>query len=155
MTEPFPIACYRDAIVQIAQSVFGAMLDLAVEPVEDSESVGTSELTAAVYYAGSWRGALLVECSIEQGLDWATRLMPLDPPPSTDDVRDALGELTNVIAGNLKSILPRGVGLSIPSVVQGADYSVRICGGNLYERVTLAAGRGMLRITLVQVVGEG
>ena len=108
--------------------------------------------TAAVYYAGAWRGALLLECAAGQGADWAARLMHLAPPLSMDDVRDGVGEVANVIAGNLKALLPPGAGLSIPSVVQGADYSVRICGGNQFERVTFAAPGGLFRITLVEVV---
>jgi chemotaxis protein CheX len=155
MTEPFPIACYRDEITQIVQSVFDTMLGLAVEPIVSDCAAAAGSLTAAVYYAGNWRGALLVECSMDQGAEWALRLMPLEPPLAPDDVWDALGELANVIAGNLKSILPRGVGLSIPSVVQGSDYSVRICGGNLFERLTFTGSDTKpFQITFVEVLGD-
>jgi hypothetical protein len=57
-----------------------------------------------------------------------------------------------MMAGNLKPLLPPGVGVSIPSVVQGSDYSLRICGGNLFETVQFADALGTFRITLVEVV---
>lgn len=78
--------------------------------------------------------------------------MSLSPPVSLDDARDGLGEMTNVIAGNLKPVLPPGVGLSIPSVVQGSDYSLRIWGGNLFETLCFDGGSGPFRITLVEAL---
>lgn len=52
------------------------------------------------------------------------------PQPTSfdDDVRDAMGEITNIIGGNMKPILPHGVGLSMPSVVYGRPSSLKICG---------------------------
>jgi len=45
--------------------------------------------------------------------------------------------------------------LSIPSVVEGRDYSLRICGGgNLFERLDFADETGPFRITLVEVAGH-
>jgi hypothetical protein len=78
--------------------------------------------------------------------------MGLSGPVAPDDVRDGLGELTNVIAGNLKPLLPSGVSLSIPSVVEGRDYALRLCGGNLFETLWFEDPLGPFRITLVEVV---
>ena len=152
MTEAFPIACYRQKITEITVSVFETMLHLPVCSGADAAGDLPGEFTAAVYYAGAWQGALLLECSAEQALHWASILMSLDPPLSLDDARDGLGELTNVVAGNLKAVLPPGIGLSIPSVVQGSDYRLRICGGNLFERLEFEDAAGPFRVTLVEVV---
>jgi len=111
-------------------------------------------LRAAVYYAGAWKGALLLECSSAQAMDWAARFLSLAPPISLDDVRDSLGELTNVIAGNLKPLLPPGVGISLPCVVQGSDYSLRVCGNNLSESLYFEDRFGPFRITLVEVIAR-
>lgn len=148
----FPLDCYRRQIAEITQSVYQTMLGIDVELVEGAEQSSVAALTAAVYYAGSWKGALLVECSVEQAKAWSGRLMSIEPPVPLDDAHDGLGELTNMIAGNLKALLPPGVGLSIPSVVQGSDYSLRICGGNLFEALPFADGEGGFRITLVEVI---
>ena len=75
--------------------------------------------------------------------------MSLTAPVTLDDTLDSLGEIVNVLAGNLKPLLPAGVGLSIPSVVQGSDYSFRICGGNLCEKLCFVDESGPFRITLV------
>ena len=154
MTDTFPIACYREAIAQITESVFATMVATPVEVLNTAGPESFGPITAAVYYAGEWRGALLLECSEEQAAAWAAHLLPLPPPLEMDDVRDGIGELANMIAGNLKAQLPRGVGLSVPSVMLGSNYSVRICGGNLAERVVFACPGGLFRITLVEVIAE-
>ena len=152
MTQPFPLAPYREGIAQVAASVYETMLNLSARETAEPCEALQSALTGAVYYAGTWQGALLVECSREQAMDWAARLMSLEPPIALEDVRDGLGELTNILAGNLKPLLPTGVGLSLPSVVQGSDYSLQICGGNLSETLCFEDERGPFRITLVEVI---
>ena len=152
MTQPFALQVYRKGIEQVTASVFDTMLSLPVHVARTGYSSLPLSFTGAVYYAGAWKGAILVECAREQAMDWAARYMSLPPPVSDADARDSLGELTNVIAGNLKPLLPPGVGLSIPSVVQGSDYCLRICGGNLSETLCFEEQLGPFRVTLVEVI---
>jgi len=154
MTQAFPIACYRSQIAGITASIYDTMLHVTVRPVDHAAGDSPGAFTAAIYYAGAWQGALLLECSAEQAIDWASRLMSLDPPVSLNDARDGLGELTNVIAGNLKPVLPPGIGISMPTVVQGSDYRLRICGGNLFERLEFEDDLGRFRVTLVEVIAD-
>ena len=156
MSTVFPIACYRDGIAETTISVFQTMLGATVELLERAPDLSTSEITAAVYYAGDWKGALLLECSTGQALEWISRQLgiPADSALS-DDIRDGLGELANVLAGNLKPLLPRGVGLSMPSVVEGTDYGLHLCGGNLFERLDFSDGNNPFRVTLVEVLEKG
>ena len=152
MTQTFPLAPFREGIGLVAASVYETMLNLLVRQVSQTSKPLENPFTGAVYYAGTWKGALLVECSRQQAMEWAARLMSLEPPVGLDDARDGLGELTNVVAGNLKPLLPTGVGLSMPSVVQGSDYTLRICGGNLSETLCFEDRLGPFRITLVEVI---
>lgn len=154
MTQPFPLDTYRQGIRDVTTSVYETMLDLPLRSAAASTTPGSGSFTAAVYYAGAWKGALLLECSPQQVMDWGARLMSLAPPVSLEDARDGLGELTNVIAGNLKALLPPGVGISLPSVVQGSDYSLRICGGNLTESLCFEDPTGPFRITLVELIAS-
>ena len=54
-----------------------------------------------------------------------------------------------MLAGNLKPVLPPGVGLSTPSVVKGADYTLRVCGDTLCERLHFGDPAGDFRVTLI------
>jgi chemotaxis protein CheX len=147
-----PVEAYRPEETQIIGDVFRTMLNLTVERATGGWHNKAQPVTGAVYYAGSWNGALLVECTQEQSFQFTHRLMSIAPPTTVnDDVRDALGELANMVAGNLKAVLPPGVAISMPSVVEGTDYSLRICGGNDVSRMTFASELGKFRITLVEM----
>jgi CheY-specific phosphatase CheX len=63
-----------------------------------------------------------------------------------------MGELANMVAGNLKSLLPRGVVLSLPSVVVGSDYGLSVCGVSAVERITFSSATGNFRITLIEIL---
>jgi CheY-specific phosphatase CheX len=137
-------------MIQVAESVFETMLSRSIKVIESPGAGPASPVTAAIYYAGRWQGALLLECSEQQAREWSARLMGV-PEPTPTDARDGLGELTNVLAGNLKPLLPPGVGISIPSIVEGTDYSLRVCGGNFVERVEFSDVTGPFSVTLVRV----
>jgi CheY-specific phosphatase CheX len=78
-------------------------------------------------------------------------------PPATidDDVRDALGELANMLAGNLKSVLPGGAVLSMPSVIEGSDYSLQICGHLSIERVPFWCVDDIFGVSFVEILDTG
>lgn len=153
MQATFPLSIYRSDLAQIVVSIFQTMLQLEIAPAEDSWAPAPETITAAVYFAGAWKGAVLLECTWSQAYEFTHRLMSIDRPASiNDDVRDAMGELANMLAGNLKSVLPRGIGLSMPSVVEGTDYSLRICGGNLIDRMPFSSALGVTWVTMIELL---
>jgi chemotaxis protein CheX len=152
MQSIFDVSAYDAPIAQIAQDVFQTMLDYPVCLSQEETAVQSDTVTAAIFLAGAWQGAVLLECSQAQALAFTGRLMGIpEPAEMNDDVRDALGEIINMVGGNLKSVLPSGVGLSIPSVLNGADYAYRICGTNRKEKTFLRGELGPFQITLVQM----
>ena len=154
MTSPFTTESYRAGVIQVTDTVFQTLLNASVSVLEAEEGtpVGTPAfaLTAAIYYAGLWQGALLIECSEPQARAWSSHIMDL-PDPSSEDARDGLGELANVLAGNLKPLLPPGVSISIPSVVAGSDYIVHVLRDHALDRVVFADERGPFRVTFARV----
>jgi CheY-specific phosphatase CheX len=112
-------------------------------------------LTAAVHLAGDWNGAVLVECDRGQACRFAGRFLSMDPPSTVDDVvRDVLGELANMIGGNLKCVLTPGIRLSMPSVVDGSDYYLRVCGAEIRERLSFQCADGPFWVTVLATRSE-
>jgi chemotaxis protein CheX len=149
---PMPeIECYQTDLSSIVVEVFRTMLNLEVEPQKNSELTTSGWVTAAVHLAGEWKGVILFQIRPELACALCARLTQVDSPPSFDDnVRDAMGELVNMIAGNLKSVLSSGVVLSMPMVVEGSDYALRICGGDLTTVVRFSCAHGDFLCTLVE-----
>ena len=118
---------YAAETLQIVEDVFRAMLRIEVWGVDDPGPPSEPVITATVHFVGSWKGALRIECSASQTFEFAKRLLGIDPPAEVnEDVCDAFGELANMIGGNLKAVLPPSVQLSMPSVIRGVDYAMRI-----------------------------
>ena len=138
-------------VAQIVEAVFANMLSLEVSKCGTPWFPGGDRLTSALHLAGDWNGAVLLECDRSQACRFAGRFLSVDPPDIVDDVvRDVLGELANIIGGNLKCVLTHGViRLSMPSVVDGSDYSVRVCRSRVQERLTFQSEEGLFWITIL------
>ena len=137
-------------LAQIVESVLETMLNLEAHECGTPWFPGEERLTAAVHMTGDWNGAVLVECDRGQACRFAGRYLSIDPPDTIDDVvRDVLGELANMIGGNLKSILAPGLRLSMPSVMDGGDYSVRVCGAVVSGRLAFQCAEGPFWITVL------
>ncbi|MGA9671103.1 MAG: chemotaxis protein CheX [Terracidiphilus sp.] len=122
-------AVSQDTVVEIVESIFSTMLEIDVSPSNSPHSTGGERMTSTVYLEGDWNGAVSLECNRSQACQFAGRFLATDPPAAVDDdVKDALGELVNMIGGNIKSILAQETRLSMPSVIDGHDYELRICG---------------------------
>jgi len=137
-------------LAEIVESVFAAMLNLEVGECETPWFPSGDRLTAAVHLAGDWNGAVVLECDRWQACRFAGLFLSSDPPEAVDDVvRDVLGELANMMGGNLKSVLARGIHLSMPSVVDGSDYGLRVCGAEVRERLAFQSAEGVFWIAVL------
>jgi chemotaxis protein CheX len=108
-----------DDLTEITQEIWSSYLDPEQAcPLIPEPSGGAGEVSAAVSVTGAWRGHVVVECSAAASRYVAAALMGIESAEVTaDDVADALGELANVIGGNVKSLLPAPSALSLPHVV--------------------------------------
>jgi len=137
-------------VASIVQDIFSTMMDLSVCKVEGPITPPGDRLTSSVYLEGSWKGAVSVECSRQQACDFAGRFLASDPPPAVDDdVRDVMGEIVNMIGGNFKASLGSDVRLSVPSVIDGSDYEIRICGSATCNKVAFRYEGGDFLVTVL------
>lgn len=110
-----------DELAQIVQSVFAVMTGVEVSPCRAAWFPGRDRLTAAVRLEGDGSRSVLIECDHAQACRLAGRFLSAQPPEQGDVVvSDVLGELANMIGGNLKCVLNQGADLSIPSVIDGS-----------------------------------
>jgi len=119
-------------ILESTESVFSTMLGLettAGTPRTSQGAVAPSYGVAAlVGLAGSWIGTGSVDCSAEMSCKIATAMLGTEYDTVTDDVLDAMGEVANMIIGNIKNSVEAVVGpmnLSIPTVIYGRNFTTR------------------------------
>jgi chemotaxis protein CheX len=114
-------------LAEITNEVWGSLLDPGQEcPLLPFPVDGASEVSATVSVTGAWRGHVVVECSGPASRLVAATLLSVEAGVVTgEDVADALGELANVIGGNVKSLLPGPSALSLPQVTLAASADTR------------------------------
>jgi chemotaxis protein CheX len=139
-----------EMLSEIVKSVFLTMMDLELSCSEKPWHPGGDRLTSFVQLTGDWNGAVMIECSRHQACHFAGRILAMDPPDAVDDdVRDVLGELANMIGGNMKSGMTTGVRLSMPTVLDGSDYDLRVCRSQVKEKLAFQCADGHFWVTVL------
>ena len=112
--------------------VCSTMLDLeleAVTPYQNPHPLAQGEVTALIGIAGDQQGFVSVHCTRSQAQQLTARLLgEADPITDSDAILDAMGELVNMVAGNVKSgYAERGtLQISLPTVVMTPKSEIRV-----------------------------
>lgn len=118
-------ADWRPLLEEAVREVFELMLSSPLEPYA-SAPVPAFEFTSMVGLAGELRGVLTFCCTEKSAVLMASKMLSLGVDEVDEHVWDALGEITNMIAGNFKNKLPgicEGCVLSVPTVITGSSYT--------------------------------
>jgi len=109
-----------------AKEVFELMLASQLT-IQESVQGNTPEITAMVGLAGQLCGVMSIRCGMKAATLMASKMLGAEPGADGSELRDAFGEVCNMIAGNFKnkvSGLGDGCMLSVPTVITGNDYAL-------------------------------
>jgi CheY-specific phosphatase CheX len=108
-------------------NIWATLLGLEIEPAElEADDVTGPSITAAVHIHGDFVGSVRLRSSRAVIRRAGAIMFAIDEDGlDGDDERDVAGELANVIAGNLKALLPGHSSISLPTIIEGSDYAVR------------------------------
>ncbi len=122
-------------VTHSTNEVFTTMLGMEAQFgehfVEDPGKGLTMGVIGIIGLVGEWTGTAVVSCSSPLACKIANTLFMQEYPSVTDEVLDAVAEMTNMIIGNLKNSLENKLGqmgLSIPAVVFGRNFATRRSG---------------------------
>jgi chemotaxis protein CheX len=112
------------------EEVFELMLGVSCErnPAPGPARVGES-VTAVVGFGGLLSGACVVRCDSQVAIQIAGRMTGGEFESVDDTVKDAMGEICNILAGAWKGKVPElsaHCGLSVPAVITGRDYNLHV-----------------------------
>jgi flagellar motor switch protein FliN len=132
---------YKTRLCEAAANVFDTMLSLKLEPVE---AVASSSLTgirnvSSVCFAGDATGIVSVHVPADLARIMAASMLGMEPEELEGhaEIEDLLGELGNIVGGNLKSALTDAglrCALSTPSFTTGSDFMIESLNLERYER---------------------
>lgn len=146
---------HPEEIEQIVTSIWMSILDLPIVPAsagpEGTRPVESRTLTGCVQFTGDFEGATVVHTTAALARRLAAVMfMAEEDSLSLEEVQDALGEITNMIAGNIKPLLPGSSRISLPSVVEGEDYTMIVPGSRSVCRASFECGNQPLLVTVQQ-----
>jgi chemotaxis protein CheX len=120
-------------LMQDVNEIFGTMVGLEdllylpeqIDPVTSFKDC----ISSLVGLAGTYNGLVSLHMSSNLALVATSNMLGMKVTEVNNDVNDAMGEISNMIAGSFKQHLTKSgldIHLSIPSVVYGKEYAITL-----------------------------
>ena len=119
----------NDKLIESTIEIFTGMvmmeITVAGEPMSKLGPLQQS-ITGMVGLAGTHKGVLAVHFPNQVAMEVTGSFLGMEVDEINADVQDAIGEIANMLGGNLKTILSdrgKDIQLSLPSTISGDQYS--------------------------------
>jgi chemotaxis protein CheX len=115
-------------LAEMVEQVWVSYLDPeGVNPlIPTGDEKQPSEVHSSVSISGSWTGHVVYASSTAAAKKAAAAFLAMEVGEVSDeDVADVLGELANIVGGNVKAMLPAGALLSLPQVVLAPESATK------------------------------
>jgi chemotaxis protein CheX len=145
-------------LVSVVDEIFGSMagLELSASPTLIPFDKGRGYIVSAVQIVGDWQGAVRLDIDLELARRACANLVGLEPGDlSTQDIRDAAGELANMTGGSVKAICSPTSRLSLPSVAMGRDFEFTVSQGTVILESSFLHPSGTLTVSVIEKQGSG
>lgn len=138
-----------DDLRAVVDAVLTATFGLTA--VEGPAPVDVPMISSLVGIAGSWNGAVLVGCTLPLARRLASSMFGVpDAELTQDHLEDTMGEMANMVGGNVKAIIPPSNSLSLPTVVEGRDYRVRVPQTSVVHDLVSHVDGEAIRVTVLE-----
>ncbi|MEO5838347.1 MAG: chemotaxis protein CheX [Acidimicrobiales bacterium] len=137
-------------IEDIVKTIWETLVDVPIDRGTSDGPGDDSTVTGIVNIEGAWHGAVLVRCPLALASVVTAAMFQSEHDPTTDEIRDAVGELTNMVAGNVKSLLPAPSVISLPTVAFGKHYEISVVGTHTVIAVSFMSESHPLVVSVVQ-----
>jgi len=121
--------CLTKALLEGAKEVFETMIFMDLEEcADDDRHIEGDALMGTITFQKSLEGCLGICCGMKSAESIAANMLGLEPGEeiSEEDVCDAIGEVSNMVMGSVKTRLlevVEDIQVSIPSVIKGHELT--------------------------------
>ncbi|GJL80112.1 MAG: hypothetical protein NPINA01_31010 [Nitrospinaceae bacterium] len=143
-------------ICEYTESIWQSILSLEARPTENGQEISKNNyaLAGCIHITGAWEGTVTIDYPMSLAKQVASIMFNLNNQEVDKElIQDALGELTNMTGGNIKSLLPEPCYLSLPAVAV-TDSAMRIPGSELVTKVTFKCKDDNFQVSLLKKVEE-
>lgn len=145
------VAMVRSAAADVFATMLGSELEPGTAYTDNAAPVSSHGVVSLIGLAGAWVGTGSISCTAPFACKLASQLMMSEYSAVDDEVLDAVAEITNMIIGNVKTSLEENLGpmgLSIPTVIYGRNFSSRTVGKQEWTIVPFTAGGERLEVQI-------
>ena len=121
---------YIQPFIKVCRNVFqdfaGQKIDAKIPYFLDKDAQTEWDISAVIGLTGEARGAMVISLRQDLAIGLTTILTGAQYTSLEPDVIDAVGELINIISGNVKQELEEAFRLviSLPTIVKGKGHSI-------------------------------
>jgi len=118
----------QDKMIEATKEIFSSMvmMEISVNEIMDEHGPLKDTITGMIGLAGTHKGILAVHFPYSVAMAITSSFLMMDVEEVNEDVHDAVGEVANMLGGNVKTILSdngRDIDLSLPSTISGSHYN--------------------------------
>ncbi|MBL4902557.1 MAG: chemotaxis protein CheX [Desulfocapsa sp.] len=118
----------QDKLIEATMDIFSSMvmMEITVKEIMTEHGQLQDSITGMIGLAGTHKGVLAVHFPYTVAMAITSSFLMMDVEEINEDVHDAVGEIANMLGGNVKTILSekgRDIDLSLPSTIAGSQYS--------------------------------
>ena len=141
----------NEEINALVGDIWGSVLGIPATPSPGDIRVEEPRLTGFVHIQGDWEGTVTVDCPLPLATEAAAAMfgMAVDEL-AKEEIDDALGEITNMTGGGIKSMLEGSCKLSLPTVIEGKGFTVNVPGAAMIHDLTFSAGGSWMAVRVLE-----
>ena len=124
------LANYVEPFVEVTVNTFKEFIGIEISPRHphflDPEKKFEWDISAVIGLSGIVKGAVIISMKAELAIKLTDLLAGEGHTEIDADVIDAIGEINNIIAGNIKPRVPNGdkIVISIPTIIKGKEHLI-------------------------------
>ncbi|HET6419096.1 MAG TPA: chemotaxis protein CheX [Geobacteraceae bacterium] len=120
-------------VIDATKEVFSTMVMMNVDdsfPLREPVTKFSCSITGMVGLVGTYSGVLSIHCPRPLALKITSNMLGMEVEEAgeaEEDVNDALGEIANMLGGQVKMVLSKGgmdMNISIPTIISGEEYTI-------------------------------
>lgn len=118
-------------LVEATHEVFETMVFRTLaqgDPVPDAQGAPKSNVVGTVGFAGSASGLVAFYSTLDAAKEITGAMLGMEPGEVNGEIPDAIGEITNMIAGSFRTKMATegdAWAISVPTVTMGTDFYIK------------------------------
>jgi chemotaxis protein CheX len=148
---------YKGCIRQAAADVLSTVCGVSIQPQDDDSSIASQKVIIGVIsLVGDAEMSVFIGLPSGTAPGLVAKFAGFEVPYESPDMGDAVGELSNMLAGGMKNLLDAKnvkVNISLPTVVRAEDIQILLQHGAQSVKISFGSDLGPLWVGIA--AGQG